>query len=473
MAVLLALLLGCDGGVLPGTTVRSGTQEQTAGSELELRVFEDEGDCVAGGVEDSSIGGCTPWVGRGAGEVRLGFQTRWDGQPFPLPLSSEHVKVIHQGAEVLHGQSGMQVELVPHDPRPANQLFVLVIDGSGSMNEVDADGVSRIDKVRRSLLKERVVDGFFPEDKSVKTGVILLTFTESVRPVGGELQVLRDRRSFRQLVRNDLSTLGGWTHLYDAVEYATGDLMQEELVAQWLGANDALPTVVVLTDGFNNEQASDTCGDNASRLSELLEHLQTVRRGQKIDMRQRPSVYSVGLGRPVGARITLDADELQQSEVKKRTLCGKRVGMRIDGDLERYGIDKVSLDWIAASGGGFSFVKQDPEGLAEAFAGAAAERYRWFELRYRVDPFYLRRAFTTKVRLDAFANAEASLRFEPSGWLDAPGGEPRDDGWSEPVPFRRTAALVLPVIAALLGIAYGNAALYNAFRALFRRRRRR
>ena len=473
MSFALAWMLGCDGGVLPGTTTRTGLQEQTAGSELELRIFEDRGDCVAGGVEEGSEPSCTPWVGRGAGEVRLGFQTRWDGQPFPLPLASEHVKVIHQGAEVLHGQSGMEVELIPHDPRPANQLFVLVIDGSGSMNEVDADGVSRIDKVRKSLLKEKVVDGFFPEDKSVKTGVVLLTFTEKVKPVGGELQVLRDRRSFRTLVRNELSTLGGWTHLYDAVEYATGDLMKESVIQQWLGANDALPTVVVLTDGFNNEQASDTCGDNAPRLSELLDHLQTVRRGQKIDMRQRPSVYTVGLGRPVGARIALAEDDLRSTEVKKRTLCGKRVGMRIDGDLERYGIDKVSLDWIAAAGGGFSFVKQDPDGLAEAFSGAAAERYRWFELRYRVDPFYLRRSFTTKVRLNAFADAEASLLFEPSGWLDAPTGETGEDGWSQPAPFRRTAALVLPVIAALLGIGYGNAALYNAFRALFRRRRRR
>ena len=72
---------------------------------------------------------------------------------------------------------------------------------------------------------------------------------------------------------------------------------------------------------------------------------------------------------------------------------------RIDGDLENRGIDNVSLEWIAKVGGGQSFVSKDKKGLANAFIQAAALRYKWFELRYKVSPTWFRETFITKLQI--------------------------------------------------------------------------
>ena len=118
-----------------------------------------------------------------------------------------------------------------------------------------------------------------------------------------------------------------------------------------------------------------------------------------------------------------------------------------------------------------SYVKQRRDGLGDAFRAAAAKRYSWFEVRYRVDPFYLRRAFTSRLRLRAGATAEASVKIHPSGWLDAPPGRIGEDGWVVHQSFGQAAVVLIPVMSVLVGLGFLAPILYNVRRAVFGRAR--
>ena len=125
--------------------------------------------------------------------------------------------------------------------------------------------------------------------------------------------------------------------------------------------------------------------------------------------------------------------------------------------------------FIADIGGGFAYVKKSKDGLGEAFTAAAARRFRWFEVRYRVDPFYLRRSFRTALRLLSFAKAEANVKIYPSAWLDAPPGVEIEDDWHTQRTFRHTATVAVPVLGLGVSLIYLSAAIFNTRRALFRR----
>jgi hypothetical protein len=188
-----------------------------------------------------------------------------------------------------------------------------------------------------------------------------------------------------------------------------------------------------------------------------------VRRGEG-DLRTRPQVFTVGLGRPFHPSFTLPE---RRERVDPALLCRRKyVNAPIDGYLETVGIDNASLAWIADAGGGRAYVKQDASGLGEAFRAAAAERHEWFEIRYRLDPFHLRRSFRTTLRLLAFANAEASVRIHPSGWYDGPPGARQADGWTARSTLRQSVGLVLPVLGLLLTLGLLPPALVNARRLL-------
>ncbi len=456
----LCVMGGCGGDLthIPDTTTRIARPVVVEEAELELRIFSDERECRAK-VQPEDLHLCMPYVDRSNGEVRLGFQLRLDGDTFPLPLADEHIEVLHMGRE-LQGGGVNEVKIVPHDPIRAPQLFVLLIDGSSSMSKK-----RRMEKVRRALLMPEVVESFFPDD--VKTGVVVFQFTDGQPvPLGGRLQVLESRRQYKERIRS-LRPLSGYTHLYDAITYATGEFLAQEAIQDVLTQYEMTPTVVALTDGFNNMSRADTCGTNARRLSTLLEHLETVRSAEAgQDPRRRPSVYTVGLGRPLRPRFELKRDV--GTEVRARDLCGKRyLKRRIDGDLENLGIDNASLEWIARVGGGTSYVRQDRKGLGTAFRAAAAARYHWFEARYRVDPFYLRRSFRTTLLLSSFATGEASVDIYPSAWLDAPPGERTQGGWSQQRPYRAMLILLIPLMGLLLTLSTAGAAVYHAKRAMF------
>lgn len=465
MALGLALGAGCADDLTPvlGTAIRIGKPQTEKNTELELKIFTTEGECI-NSVAPDLVDECLPYVDRASGEVRLGMQFRLDTDVFYMPLQAENLRVIHQGTEVQDGQRGQRYTLIPHEPRATNQLFILVIDGSSSMLINN-----RMEQVRAALLLEDVKAAFFPE--GVNSGVVLMTFTDDKpEPVGGVLKVIEDPAEYTRLVRRELRVLNGYTHLYGAVTFATGELLENPEIKRFIDLQQAAPTVIALTDGFNNLGRDDLCSTNAPRLNILLKHLTKVRTSADVDLRRRPQVFTVGLGWALRKSYKLPDDT--RGEVTPMQLCGgKFADRRIDGDLERFGIDNASLAWIAERGGGFTYVRQNRDGLGEAFRAAAARRYTWFEVRYRVDPFYLRRAFRARLRLLSFARAESSVMIHPSAWLDAPPGVPMEDGWHKPQTYLHTAAVAVPTLGLVVLLTYLSAAYFNTSRALFRRAR--
>lgn len=471
---LFAALLGAQGcgdgeklDNVPGTAVRVGQPQNVEGTELQIDIQTTRAKCENLVMKPSDIPVCMPYVDRASGEVRISLQFKDGSENYEMPLTQEKLRVIHQGTEVLDGQFGQRYLLVPHDPKATPQLFILVIDGSSSMNEG-----GRMGKVREALLLPAVKKAFFPgtdplTGQPVRTGVIILTFTDSKpQPLGGTLKVIEDVGEYTKLVRTELRVLNGYTHLFNSIQYATGELLDDKEVKRFIEFAEAQPTVIALTDGFNNMANADTCGTNAGRLTTLLKHLKSVREDD-VDLRKRPTIYTVGLGRALMKNF--EVPDGSPTDVLPNKLCGKYANQRIDGDLERYGIDNASMSWIADVGGGFAYVKKSKDGLGEAFAAAAARRYRWFEVRYRVDPFYLRRSFVTGLRLLSFAKAEAKVKIYPSAWLDAPPGVPIEDNWHTARTFRHTATVAVPVLGLGVALIYLSAAIFNTRRALFRR----
>lgn len=454
------------------------SEPRAGDGDLGLKIFTDEVQCLNAGIEETEL--CTPLLDRATGQVRLAFQPRYQGTPVALPLTGEHILVIHDGFEV-RAEGGQRVEVIPHEPDTGQaRLFILLIDGSGSMREMGGRKASRIERVRRGLLLDDVVARFFPEGED--TAVVLLSFASGQpKPVGGDLKVIRSPKKYRRLV-GQLDTQSGYTHLYDAVEYATGALMEEPAVRTYLQDKTAQPVIVLLTDGFNNEDdirtsGRDVCGDNGKRLSELLVHLDQQRDMANHDADQLPIVYAVGLGKQLkGSKKLVEQVNSRTTDVDPVDLCGRaNVQTRIDGVLEKQGIDRASLEWIARHGGGFAYVRRDARGLGEAFKEAAATRYSWYELRYQLDPAYLKRTFEVSIRLTALAQAESTVAIAPSAWMDPPKGWPSQDpqlsGWVERSPYGDSATLVMMLLGGAVGLAFLGGALFNVSRIATGRRK--
>ena len=135
LGLLAALGPGCADDLTPvvGTAIRVGTPKVEPGTELSLKIFTNEGDCL-NAVKPSDVPQCLPHVDRASGEVRLGIQFKLDTDVYYMPMGAENLRVIHQGTEVQDGQNGQRYTVIPHEPKATPQLFILVIDGSSSMN---------------------------------------------------------------------------------------------------------------------------------------------------------------------------------------------------------------------------------------------------------------------------------------------------------------------------------------------------
>ena len=471
--VLAALVLtGCAPSnlvALPSTSTRvAAPQSANEGQqELVMHIFADREECM-GTVDAKDVDFCTPFVDRATGQVRVAFQMRVDGEKWAIPQLEDGIEIFHKKHEVKAG--GMKdFEVFPHDPQRSPQLFVLLIDGSGSMAIVDdASGKTRMEKLKSALLDRDVVDAFFPSETS--TAVVPLVFAGAGQPapLGGKW-VVPNKKEYRQLIRDQLQVGAGYTYLYNAVDYATSTLLEQPEIRAAIDNKKMQPTLIALTDGFNNERPDDSCGSNAPRLEKLLKKLDAVRRGETVNITSRPVVYTVGLGVKAWRNLQIP----DGTDVRPRDLCRATADQMINGGVENRGVDNAALGWIARTGGGSSFVKRDAEGLAAAFKAAAAARYGWFEVRYKVDPYYLRRTFETKVRLTSLFRTEATIQFYPSGWFDAPPGEAAADGWTRPPSFLKSLALVMPALALFATLGYLPSAWFNIKRALFSRRVRR
>lgn len=462
------LLLGCSSSdlvSLPATTTRVATpiSANEGQQELVMHIFEDRDEC-AGAVDPKDVDLCMPYVDRATGQVRVAFQMRVDGEKWAIPLPEEGIDIFHKKHEVKTG--GMKdFQVVPHDPQRSPQLFVLLIDGSGSMAIVDdASGKSRMDKLKAALLDPDVVESFFPTDTATSVVPLVFAGAGQPQPLGGKW-VVQNKKEYRQLIRESLQVGAGYTYLYNAVDYGTSTLLEQPEIKAAVDNKKMQPTLIVLTDGFNNERPDDTCGANAPRLQAVLKKLDAVRRGETVNITSRPVVYTVGLGVKAWRNLQLPKD----TDVKPSDLCRATADQLINGGVENRGVDNAALGWIARTGGGASYVKRDAAGLAEAFKAAAAMRYGWFEVRYKVDPYYLRRTFETKVRLTSLFRTEAAIQFYPSGWFDAPPGPTDAEGWARPPSFTSSLKLVLPTIALFAAFGYLPSAWFNLKRALFAR----
>jgi Mg-chelatase subunit ChlD len=466
---------------IEGSTWRIDKTVPSEKAELLIEFYNRRAACLEDNrvVDSAELEACVPRVERAAGvrdgddpasEVHVAFtlrDRRDRSLSLMLPLTKEDVSVQHMGSFIPESD----FELIPHGRTRTGQLFVVMVDGSGSMFE-GPDPV--VDRVEEALLTREVIDAFFPgkDDDSgalVRTGVVIVRFTDKVTGLDGKPPVvLTDRKMYRETVQQYLrSSPKGYTHLYDAVEYGAGDLLKEPAVAQWLAVNVGEPTLVVLTDGFNNEAPDDLCRTNAPRLAETLHRVAEARLGA---IELRPTIYTVGLGNPLHPRFKVPAG----LDPTPTQLCGKFSPRRINGDLEKEAIDNASLAWIATVGGGISYVERAASGVAKVFEKAAAERYKWYEIRYRVQWFHTRRSFDTTVFLNNYARADSSITILPGPWMDAPTGtRVAGESWSRPTPLVRAAALVLPILGLLVSIGFVTPAMFNARRALLRGPRKR
>jgi hypothetical protein len=177
----------------------------------------------------------------------------------------------------------------------------------------------------------------------------------------------------------------------------------------------------------------------------------------------QPEVFTVGLGVRAWKKFKLPT----QNSVSPGQICKRWAEERIDGNVENLGVDNAALDWIAQVGGGDSFVKSTPEGLAEAFLAAARKRHMWFQVRYKVDPFYLRRGFNTTIRLSSPYQVETTVPVYPNAWIDGPPGVAGEDGWPRAAPFRASLVVVMSILSLLVAWNYLPAAVFNVRRALF------
>ncbi len=462
---LASLLAGCSDDArthVRGSTVRMGlSKADGADTKQTLQIYDSDDECGSDGIRDPDRHLCYPFIDRASGTVRLAIQLAVDGQITPMALNEDSVSVYHQGKDVaVPGET--RVKLIPHDEAQTNNLFVLLIDGSGSMAVVDGDdGLSRMEKLRKALLRRDVVESFFPAGTA--SAVSPLVFRGGLpEPLGGKW-VVNDAKEYRQLVKDQLQVGSGFTYLYQAVRFAATTLAENPEVRQAVENGRKAPTIIALTDGFNNERPQDLCGDNVARLQELLTTLRDVRMGRGGVRGFQPDLFTVGLGRKAWRRFKVP----EGIEVKPRLLCERWADQVINGNVENMGVDNAALEWMAKVGGGKGYVRRDADGLAEAFIAAAQKRYAWYELRYRVDPFHLRRSFTVTVRINAPYQVESTVAVYPSAWIDGPPGVPGDDGWVKPGPFRGTIAAVMPIFAALVALAYLPAAMFNVRRALF------
>ncbi|MDP2312164.1 MAG: vWA domain-containing protein [Pseudomonadota bacterium] len=472
LAFVLLALFGCgqtDLVPVPGTTVRVAPPKATGQGKaaLELHIFHTEEECNAA-VKPEDVKDCLPYVDRASGQVRVAFQTRVDGDEWSIPDPGDNIEIFHKNQRVMR-EGRKDFLVVPHDPKRSEQIFVLMIDATYSMGlDDEGNGVTRLEKVKRALLRADVVDAFFPGD--VQTSVVPLIFRGGrlPEPLLGKW-IVDNKKDYRQIIKDGLNETGGFTPLYEAIEFSATTALEVDEVKKKIKVGKQAPTVIVLTDGFNNPLPADTCADNAPRLEKLLKSLDGIRRGENSDVRDVPTVYTVGLGRSAWRGFEVP-DTLS---VSARDICKGFAQQLINGGVEMKGVDNAALSWIARVGGGASFISRTTDGLAEAFKAAAAVRYRWFEARYKVDPFYLRRSFETKLRLSTMLRSEGTVWIHPSGWLDAPPGIPGPDGWARAAPFRETTTVLLPLLGLIAALGYVPAAWFNVRRALFSRVARR
>lgn len=421
---------------LAGSTWRMWTKPPVADAlGQSITVFESENQCVGhlGGGGEANAENCAPWIVPADRSIHLAFAVIGsDANPVPLALSPLQFGVSMAADAAPFPLREDQFKLVPHHPAETGNLVVLVIDRSGSMYETSRTR-PKMEKVVQALLADTTIDGFFPEGKKYASSkVILLTFQDRLTGVGGEpleqVAAIGDREAYAAAVDKLLDVPGeGWTHLYDAVGSVITEVLPSAMVgaeAKHLGA----PTVIVLTDGFNNVGPADTCGDNVEPLGKVLETV-AARQGAA----KAATIYTVGFGAKLDPAFRVRKTMAKRPTGKE--LCGVHVGDRIDGGLEKDSIDNVSLEYIARAGNGGVLVSEQAEALAQFISQAGTRSYSWYELWIHMDPIDQQR-FRHRILLQLDVRyphpLSTNVSFFPGPYFDAPSGAPGPDGLSRP-----------------------------------------
>jgi|GEM_PF-5835705 len=473
-------LLACSGTTvvpIPDTTARIDVVAEVnqRQSELALKIMTTPEECeyIVGGLDDplsrKEYEDCLPWIDRQAGEVKLGVRFELDDQFFQLPDLNDHVSVSLNDRQVVDGAAESDVRVIGHDPVRIKQVFLLLIDGSGSMNIRDAgSSKTRMDKVRDALLMRSVQEAFFPD--GVTNHVIVYTFTSGTpQPLGGQLTILSNKQTYKSHIQEHLKARSGYTHLYDAVDYGLNTVLAKSDV-QTLLDGQTKPTIVLLTDGFNNEASNDTCTSNVPRLQRLLTGIRKEMDDLSVDT---PLIFTVGLGRPLSKRF--NPKRVKQGRLTDRTLCGgQSYNALIDapgktGGLEDVFIDNISLELIADRGKGRAFVERDAKGLGEAFKEVAAIRYQWFEIMFRDNALKFRREFNVGLQLNNYARAVSNVNVYPHAWMDGPHGKKDAEGWSTRGTIWHSASILTSGLGVLIFLLVFGAAVFNGKRLVLGR----
>jgi hypothetical protein len=450
--------------------------EQPDADRFKLHVFRDRADCN-GRIDPAQADACVPWINAAKREMHFAFRLI-DPNLAGVPMALNEGRV----ALALGGKVGAievpadQFELVPHEAAGRGQLFVLLIDRSGSMYTGSKDRRPTMERVVQALVAPVTVDAFFPPEAGLRVGVMLLTFTDTVQGVDGEpleeVEILRDPDEYRVAVDHLLDQPGstGWTHLYDSVQTTLDRALSRTEVSQVVQLTKSEPVLVVLTDGFNNVAATDTCGTNEKGLGGVLESLRANQGG----VGRRATTFTVGFGEPFRPEFRLPSTPPRFPTAAN--VCGDAVDTRIDGTLDARGIDNVSLAYMAEAGGGRTYAGTDSRALARFLADAGTRLYRWYEVRARLEEGEQQR-FRTRIplRLNVRFPRQVESRFVlfPNPYVDGPPGSPgAGGGFAGPGDLRQTTAeLVLGLGAtfALFVLAIGG---YHLRRAVIRMARR-
>ncbi len=486
--VLCVLAFGCANPAnapspVPGSAYRVGMPEMK-NRPAKVHILQNERACSllykqlngSTSSDDPSfvafLDSCAPKVDRASGTVELSFyvSSQQDDTPLNLPMTSKHIRILHNGSR----PEDAELNLLPQGKHRADQLFIVLIDHSYSMDQPDPEGVSRMERVRQALTAN--AGNFFTGGSKA----VLMRFYQKGRAEEAMLEGLDGTawKDVKPLVSEaafqvKLSELGqekGWTPIFSTVNKAVGPVLSRDTaLGEAMLIDNLTPTIVLITDGFNNTYGEQKCKDNVPLLNGTLRKIQDARRSLKADS---PEVYTIGFGEPLNPQVDLT----DAYPVAAETLCGSpsRANTVINGRLENEGIDNVSLEMLAQLGGGKAFVSPDYRKLSEVLKETSPVRYSWFKVRYSMGPQYHRASFTSSVRLSGIVEGESSVEFHPSAWLGgAPPVASAEPGEGLKAGDSRMIAVVATLALSLLALfVYLGPALFNLQRALFRRSRR-
>lgn len=391
---------------------------------------------------------CLPRFDR-SGSFRVAVQLKDTARALPVVLDNKRLRVI---LDTTPGEMGGEqvvapslVDVTGHYEGPARQLVVLVLDRSGSM--FSRDGGARIRALLDALAEPKVVNTFFPASAAgemvnqSRVAIASVGCNRDPRGVCGisakgevplaEMPVLATVKEYEAALREVGRATRAYTPLYEGVREVYGVIRLpragEELTSdlqEFLGRGGVEPTVIVLSDGFNNTKGSQLCNDNVAELEALVRDLGIWRRRR----RAWATLNTIGFGQSLLDSVSNEQALARRGSIDGFFLCGPRLYDQISGGVDAY-LDNRSLTMMAAVGGGHYAHAADASGLVKALAAQRPTSYHWYEVSVDELPLAARRRpFDVRFEVEGAFRASALLRAYPHPFLGAsPGSDSLGD----------------------------------------------